>query len=110
MDKGHFDLHIQIIELQLKLQLTTPLDIRDKCKASIRTHRENLDVAVKDFSELFKETLELWASLQEDPQVTKIKVSIQDKQLKYDEIKETWRTLVPVQQFSSLKEGTSLQA
>ena len=78
-------------------------------QGAIRIDKENLDVKVKNCSQLFEETLELWASFQENPQVKKIEVTTHDKKLQYDEIKKMMHTLAPVQQFTQLKEGKSLQ-
>jgi len=47
----------------MKLQPTTPLEVRDQHEAAIKTTKVQIEPAVKDYSQCFEDTMEVWVSL-----------------------------------------------
>ena len=66
-----FELQQHISELQMKLQPTTPPEVREQHKVAIKADMTTLVIVVKDCNQLFEKTMEMWASLQEDPHLQK---------------------------------------
>lgn len=50
-------------ELQLKIQPTTPPDIREQCEAAINEDMTTLEAVVKDYIQLFEQIMEMRTSL-----------------------------------------------
>jgi len=46
----------------------------------IKAAMKNIETTIKECSKIFKDTMVIWASLQEDPNVLKIEVEICNKQ------------------------------
>ena len=105
ISKVRFELQLQISELQLKLQPTTPPKVREQCEATIKANMNTLEDAIKGCSQLFEKTMEMWTSLQEDPHLQKIEAYIEEKQVQFDEIRAKAWTLAPVQSFTRLRKG-----
>lgn len=79
----------------MRLQLATLPQVRKQCEADTNDAMENIDTTIKDYRQIFEDTMEIWASLQEDPHVQKIQAKIYDKQQQSDEIKVMMQTLAP---------------
>lgn len=62
-----FELHMKIIELELKSQPLTPLELREQCKATVKEGIATVDAVVADYTMLFEQAMEVVMSLQEDP-------------------------------------------
>lgn len=54
-----FDFQMKIFELELKPQLTTPLEIKEYHNAKIKEHMTTLDITVTNCNYLFKHAMEL---------------------------------------------------
>jgi len=63
VNKVKFELEIQIMELQMRLQPTTPPKFCEQHEADIKATMENVATTFKDFIHIFKDTMEIWASL-----------------------------------------------
>lgn len=107
--KFQFELQLQIPQLELKLQPMTPPKVREKRRATIKEGTETLEDAVKGCTEMFEQAMELWTSLQEDPNLQNIEEDIMENQRHFDEIRLTARKLAPVQRFAQLQEGKLIQ-
>lgn len=81
VERVKFEMQIQVPDLQMKLQPTTPPEVWEQHEVAIKADMEVLEVGVKDCSQIFDNTMEMWASLQEDPHVQNIEAGIRDKQL-----------------------------
>lgn len=68
-----------------------------------------LEASFKDYIKLFEQTMEMWTLVQEDTHLQKIVVDIHEKQLQFDEIRATVKTLAHVQRFNRLQEGNFIQ-
>jgi len=65
--KVHFELQLHISKLQLKLQPTTVLKVREYHEVVIKEEMATLQAAFKGYIQLFENAMELWTSPQEDP-------------------------------------------
>lgn len=72
MNKDRFELQLQILKLELKLQTTTPSEVREKRRAIIKEEMVTSDAIVKGCTQLFEQTTKLWNSLHEDPTLQKL--------------------------------------
>lgn len=54
---------MQVVMMQMNLQATTPLEVRDQLEAIIKVNMEVLEATVKDHNQFFENTMEMWASL-----------------------------------------------
>lgn len=57
---------------------------------------EVLNTTIRDCRQMFENTMEMQAALQEDPHVQNTEAKIREKQLQFDEIIEKAWTLVPM--------------
>lgn len=108
--KVWFELQLQILEFQMKLQQPTPPEVREQCKVAIKEDMTTMSATVKDYNHLFEQTMEMWASLQKDTHLQNIEEDICNRELQFDELQATMRTLAPVQRFAKLQVGKTLQA
>lgn len=65
----HLELNLQIIELQLKAQPSTPPKVKEQQATTITEVVAAIDNAIADCTQLFKQLFEVLTSLQEDPNV-----------------------------------------
>jgi len=63
----HFVLNLKIIELELKLQTSTLLEVREQCKATVRNGVATVDAMVVGCLMLFEQAMEVVTTLHEDP-------------------------------------------
>jgi len=66
------ELNLKIVELQLKALPSTLLEIREQCESTMKYVIVVIDNAVKDCTSLFKQSLEVVTSLQEDPTMQRL--------------------------------------
>lgn len=105
VDKVIFDLRMQIDELQLNLQLTTPLEVREQMNVTIKESKAQLDVTVQGCDKLFTQALGLWDTMPEDPTLQQLSTEHRETQKHYDEISTRAWMLALVQRFTCLQEG-----
>lgn len=101
---------MKILELQLKLQLTAPPEVREQRNATIKEDMTTLENAVKGSDFLFNNAMDLWDTLQEDPNLQRLSTKFREAQQRYDEIRVTTHILALVQCFTHLQEGNLIQA
>lgn len=65
--KVQFELNLKITELELKSQPSTPPKVREQREAAVKDGVAAVDVAVVDCTALFKQSMEVVRTLQEDP-------------------------------------------
>lgn len=61
--KVQFELNMKIMEVQIKLQNTTPPEVWEQREVVIKEGMVTLDVAVTDCSTLFKQVMEVATTL-----------------------------------------------
>ena len=72
VDKVSLELQMHIVELQLKLQQPTQLEVREQYEADAKAVMNNIETTIKDCNQIFEDVMEICASLHEDPHVQKI--------------------------------------
>jgi len=77
--KVQFVLNLKIINLELKAQPSTPPEVKEKHKATIKDVVATVDVIVKNFITLFEKSLKLLTSLQEYPNLQRLET--EDREL-----------------------------
>ena len=110
MAKVQLELNLQIAELQLNTQPSTPPEVREQCASTITIGIEDISSAVKDCTKLFEESFEVLTTLEEDPNIQHLEIEVHELQQKYDGRKGTapmmalTQRLVWMQQEKALKE------
>lgn len=69
MAKFQLELNLQIVELQLKAQPSTPPEMKEQRSNTITAGTIEINSAVMDCTKLFKELFEVLTTLQEDPNI-----------------------------------------
>lgn len=65
--KVQLELNLQIAELRVKVQPSTPLKVKEKCHCTIQLGLEVIEHVVQDYMGLLDQSLFMLTSLQEDP-------------------------------------------
>jgi len=89
MARVQMKLNLHIVELQLKAQPSTPLEIREQRTTAVITTMAVIDSAVADCRQLFEQSFDLLTTLQEDSNVDFLEIEARELQERYDEIKGT---------------------
>ena len=63
MTKVQLELNIQIIELRLKVQPSTPSEVREQCGSAITAGLDEIGSAVQDCTNMLEESLEVLSKL-----------------------------------------------
>ena len=71
MTKVQLELNLQIAELQLKVQPSSPLEDREQRARAIQTRLEEIRQAVQNFA-MLEESFAVLTSLQEDPNTQRL--------------------------------------
>jgi len=69
MTKVQLDLNLHIVELRLKVQPSTPLEVREQCTSAITVGLEEIGGASRDRTSMLEESLEVLKTLQEKPNI-----------------------------------------
>lgn len=67
---------MNINEIQMKLQPTTPQEVLGKRETDLKATMAGISIAVVDCGKLLDESLQIWTSLKEDPNVLKLQEDI----------------------------------
>lgn len=67
MIKVQLELDLQITELKLKVQSSTPLEVREKCTHAIQIGFEKIGQVTEGCTEMLQQALTILTHLQEDP-------------------------------------------
>ncbi len=103
-----FELNLKITKLQLKLQPSTPLEVREQCKAPVKDGIVVVDATVVDCPMLFKQSMEVVTVLQEDPKLQRLNTKAREFQQWYDEARLTTCTIAISQRLAKLHEAKQL--
>lgn len=101
-------MNLKIIELELKSQPSTLLEVREQREAAIKDGVATVDTAMVDFTVLFEQAMEVVMTLQEDPTLQVLNTEVIELQQQYDEVRETTRTVAIAQCFAKLQEVKTL--
>ena len=63
--KLKFDYEVQILELQIRFQPSTPPEVREQRQKDLSTNMKGISDTVVDFGQLLNDTMHIW-TLQED--------------------------------------------
>jgi len=69
MTKVQLDLNLYTVELWLKVQPSTPLEVREHRANTIITRLDEISSAVRDYTRMLEESFEVLRHLQEDPNI-----------------------------------------
>ena len=67
-----FKYEMQIIELQMKLQPTMPLEVRKQREINLKSVMASISATLEDCGKLLDESMQIWTLLQEDQNVQKL--------------------------------------
>lgn len=87
--KVQFELNLKITELDLRAQPLTPPEVKEQREATIKNVVTTVDAAVNYCTALFEQLLEVFSSLQEDPNLQRLDIELRELQQRYDEVKAT---------------------
>lgn len=77
------ELNIQIVELRLKAQPCTPLEIKEQRANAITAGLEEIGGAVRDCTNMLVHALEVLTTLQEDPNIQQLETEARELQQHY---------------------------
>lgn len=103
ISKVQLELNLQIAELQLKAQPSTPPKVKKQCTSTITTTIAEVNGAVKDCTKLFKELFEVLTTLQEGPNIQCLETEAREVHQKYDEVKGTTQTVALTQRLARMQ-------
>lgn len=69
MTKVQLELNLQITELWLKVQPSTPAEVREKCASTITAGLDEIGSAVQHCTNMLEESFEVLPNLQKDPNI-----------------------------------------
>lgn len=84
--KVKLELNLQIAELQLKAQPSTPPKVREQCHHAIQSGLKEIEHAIQDCTGLLDQSLITLTSLQDDPMLQKLETEAWELQQAYDNI------------------------
>lgn len=93
MTKVQLKLNLQIIELRLEAQPSTPLKVRGKCASAIIVRLEEIGGAVRDCTNILEESLEVLTTLYEDPNIQHLETEVRELQQQYHSVRGTVQTV-----------------
>lgn len=109
MAKVQLELNLQIAELWLKAQPSTPLEVREQRASSITSGMEEISIVVKDCTKMLEESFEVLTTLQEDPNIQCLETEARELQQQYDDIKGIAQTVVITHRFTQMQQEKPLK-
>ena len=107
--KDQLELNLQIAEMQLKAQPSTPLEIIEQRASTIAAGLEEIGGEVRDYTGMFKQALEVLTNLQEDPNIQCLEIEVHEYQQQYDSVKGTAQTVVLTQWLVRMQQAKALK-
>ena len=83
------ELNLQIAELRLKAQPSTPLEVREQHVSVIQIGLEEIGRAVQDCTGMLDQAFDVLTSLQEDPNIQLLETEARELQVQYDSVHGT---------------------
>ena len=99
----------QIVELQLRIILEIPLEVREKRRGDIQASAANISDLMSSAAKLLEENVDAWTKLQENLEVEKLQETIKQRQAELDTVKVEIKTLPPMQKMLKVKQSKELQ-
>ena len=93
MARVQLELNLQTMELQLRAQPSTPLEVKEQWETTITKGFAAEDSAIADCTQLYEQSFEVLTSLQEDPNIQRLEMEAHELQQCYDEVKGKMRTV-----------------
>jgi len=78
MTKVQLELNLQIVELWLKVQSSTPSEVREQRVNSITLGMEEINSVVRDCTRMLEESFEVLTNLQEDPNIQCLEIEARE--------------------------------
>ena len=78
MTKVQLELNLQIVELRLKVQPSTPSEVREQCDNTIIVKLEEIVGVMRDCIDMLEESLEVLTTLQEDPNIQCLEIEARE--------------------------------
>lgn len=103
------DLNLQIVELRLKAQPSTPPEVREECPDDIQKGLEEIEQAVQSYTTLLEESFEVLTTLQEDPTIQRLEIEARELQMQYDSVHGIAQTVVLTQRLARLQQAKELK-
>ena len=103
------ELNLQIAELRLKAQPSTPLEVREQHICAIITGLEEIRGVVQDCTSMLEQALEVLTTLQEDPNIQRLETKARELQQQYDSIRGTAQTVILTQLLARMQQAKALK-
>jgi len=97
-----------IVDLEAHVTPSTPPEERETRKQKMTTMVENLKNLEVEYTQLYTETMGIWAQLSEDKEHQEINQKIQTVQEKVQKLQATMGTLPPVEVVTTMNENQNL--
>ena len=109
MKRVQLKMNLQITEIWLKVQPSTPPEIREKHANTIAVGLEGIGGAVCDCMNMLEHALEVLVTLQEDPNIQQLETEACELQQQYKNIRGTAQTVVLTQRLVSMQQSKVLK-
>lgn len=109
MTKVQMELNLQMVELQLKVQPSTPLEVKEQRAVEITTIIAVVNSAVTYYTKLFEQSFEVLTTLQEDPNIQCLETEACKLQQRDDEVKGTMQTISLTQKLMRMQQAKALK-
>ena len=99
------ELNLQIVELRLKAQPSTPPEVIEQHHCAIQSALEAIEHVVQDCMGLLDQPLFTLTSLQEDPMLQPLETEVRELQQAYDNVRSTAQTVALTQRLAKMREA-----
>ena len=81
------ELNLYIVELRMKVQPSTPSEVKEQRVSMIQTGVEEIGRAVQDYTGMLDQAFDILTSLQEDPNIQRLETEAHKLQEQYDSVR-----------------------
>lgn len=109
MAKVQLALNLQIAELQLKAQSSTPPEVREQCAISVTLGMEEISNVVRDCTRILEGLFEVLTDLQEETNIERLETEAHELQQHYDSVKGTTQMVALTQRLAQMQQAKALK-
>jgi hypothetical protein len=108
LTKVQLELNLQIVKLRLKARSSTPPEVREQRVSAITAGLDKIDSVVQYYTNMLEESLEVFISLQEDPNIQRLETEARELQQQYDTVKGTAQAVALTQRLVRMQQAKAL--
>ena len=109
ISRVQLEINLQIVDLWLKAQPSTPPEVREQCTNTIVAWMEEIGGAAHDCTNMLEQALEVLTTLQEDPNIQQLETEARELQQQYDNIRGTAKIVVLTQWLARMQQAKAFK-